>query len=645
MAIEDYRRYKLPVEVGVVPSTIPDIDVDTSKSKYYQSYIFHKGTIRTKGRTSSYYQYIYGNFDYSSTSRYKRSKITSIYTSYGTLGSSNSRNSNVTVSDVLKSPYDFQKILLRNSDTIYGTAYDDTIASHGGNDIILGEGGNDTIYAGSGNDTIRGGSGNDIIYGDGGNDTIYADSGNDRIMGGSGNDYIGGMDGIDTAIYDYKVESLKFTGFEGILKGLYIVKNTITGDEDRLSSIEKIYAKNNRGYYQTWNIEELLNSSGGASEHKTYTLNIYNNLNGKLSESDSFKEGDSFTFKVKVTGEKEGKRLYWRFSPGYVLNTLSDVNRDDFTSGRLTGSAILNNNGELSVNDKFEIDQLNDYEHMEVKIYSDSNRSNLVASSGRIIIKNTTPSTTKFDFSQNKSTKDIVDNWFSNSTAISSQIKDISDSQLDITTNTWDQTININRVSRASSAGGLIQAKQTTFNQPVKSGSVIEGGTGADTVRGLAGWDVLDSGAGDDLVHGGNGRDIITGGSGADELHGDFGWNTYRSEKDGAKDLIVIKSDQHLSNWIYGKAGNNPNGEKVDIIEGLDVTDEIKIVGVFTPDLTFSQATAKGVSGIGIYAKGALEGLYTGGDLSIAQIQGMTTGDPTAKWSYRTNATTPDLLA
>ncbi|WP_320676198.1 calcium-binding protein [Prochlorococcus sp. MIT 1300] len=254
-------------------------------------------------------------------------------------------------------------------------------------------------------------------------------------------------------------------------------------------------------------------------------------------------------------------------------------------------------------------------------------------------------SSSKYNFQESDKVSSIVDNWFSTSTAITSQSKDISDSQLAITTNTWDQTININRVSRAASSGGLIQAKQITFNQPVKSGSVIDGGNGVDTVRGLAGWDVLDSGAGDDLVHGGNGRDIITGGSGADELHGDFGWNTYRSEKDGAKDLIVIKSDQHLSNWIYGKAGNNPNGEKVDIMEGLDAFDEIKIVGVFTPDLSFAQATAKGVSGVGIYAKGALEGLYTGGDLSIAQIQGMTTGDPTAKWSYRTNATTPDLLA
>jgi len=157
---------------------------------------------------------------------------------------------------------------------------------------------------------------------------------------------------------------------------------------------------------------------------------------------------------------------------------------------------------------------------------------------------------------------------------------------------------------------------------------------------------VLDGSGSDDLIRAGNGRDVITGGAGADELHGDFGWNTYRSEKDAYKDLIVIKSDQYLSNWIYGKAGNNPNGEKVDIIEGLDATDEIKIVGVITSDLTFGEATAKGVSGIGIYAQGALEGLYTGGDLTTAQIQSMTTGTLTTQWDFRGGVTkAPDLLA
>ena len=162
-------------------------------------------------------------------------------------------------------------------------------------------------------------------------------------------------------------------------------------------------------------------------------------------------------------------------------------------------------------------------------------------------------------------------------------------------------------------------------------GSVLNGGAGKDVISGRAGWDVLDGGDDDDLIHRGNGRDIISGGAGRDELHGDFGWNTYKSEKDGVSDLIAIKSDQYLVNWLYGKAGNNPNGEKADIIEGLDSIDKIKIIGVDTRDISFAaNVVAHGVTGIGIYGKGALEALYTGGDLTLAQITQMTSGDASA---------------
>ncbi len=60
--------------------------------------------------------------------------------------------------------------------------------------------------------------------------------------------------------------------------------------------------------------------------------------------------------------------------------------------------------------------------------------------------------------------------------------------------------------------------------------------------------------------------------------------------------------------------------------------------------------SARGVTGIGIYAKGTLEAVYTGGDLSISQIQSMTTGDASATamanklWSYRGSNTVPALL-
>ncbi len=246
------------------------------------------------------------------------------------------------------------------------------------------------------------------------------------------------------------------------------------------------------------------------------------------------------------------------------------------------------------------------------------------------------------------SSGDVVKNWFKNSSNLVQQI-DVKKSFLTISSHSWSDTIEINRVVKASNFGGLIQAKQskTALNRSAnpREGSVLEGSSGVDTVRGLAAWDVLDGGNGNDLIHGGNGRDIISGGKGSDELHGDFGWNTYRSEKDGEKDLIAIKSDQYLNNWMHGKAGNSPNGEKADFIEGLDEKDEIKIIGVMTADLTFRSINHREINGIGIFAKGTLEAIYTGGDLSLTQITAITTGESSTQWSYRTEEAPPELLS
>ena len=223
----------------------------------------------------------------------------------------------------------------------------------------------------------------------------------------------------------------------------------------------------------------------------------------------------------------------------------------------------------------------------------------------------------------------IVGQWYWD--AQQSGVQDVSDPYfMEIATTTWNDLIQVNRVGKTSDPGGALVARQVDQNNP-KVGSVLSGGTGNDDIRGKAGWDFLSGGAGNDLIRAGNGRDIITGGPGADELHGDFGWNTYKSEKDGASDLIAIKSDHYLVNWLYGQASNNPNGEKADIIEGLDSIDKIKIIGVDTRDITFAaNVSAKGVTGIGIYGKGALEALYTGGDLTVAQITQMTSGDASA---------------
>ncbi|MBM3350004.1 MAG: calcium-binding protein, partial [Betaproteobacteria bacterium] len=103
----------------------------------------------------------------------------------------------------------------------------------------------------------------------------------------------------------------------------------------------------------------------------------------------------------------------------------------------------------------------------------------------------------------------------------------------------WNLSIRINEVKALDNSDSSSEAQQIDFNNPYVSGSVIQGGNGNNQLFGKAGWDILDGGKGNDLIRAGNGRDILTGGLGADELHGDFGWNTYKSEKDGFSDLIA----------------------------------------------------------------------------------------------------------
>ena len=272
------------------------------------------------------------------------------------------------------------------------------------------------------------------------------------------------------------------------------------------------------------------------------------------------------------------------------------------------------------------------------------------------------PAPKKLNYWSNSSVDYIADSWIRTGLNEASGKFDPASNEFFINTasNTWMQEVSVNRINKLGhdSTDSFLQARQLSFDstglpssQDISiDTSILVGNEDKNTLRGLAGWDILESGGGADLIHGGNGRDIIDGGAGSDELHGDFGWNTFKDQQDGSKDLIAIKSDQHLSNWWYGKAGNSPNGEKADFIEGLDATDEIKIIGVFTPDISVvDNVTARGVTGIGIYAKGTLEAVYTGGNLSTSQIQNMTTGDGSTTamnnqmWSYWGDNTVPAL--
>ena len=99
---------------------------------------------------------------------------------------------------------------------------------------------------------------------------------------------------------------------------------------------------------------------------------------------------------------------------------------------------------------------------------------------------------------------------------------------------------------------------------------------------------------------------------------------------------ILIRFTSKVTNShtiTFDKAGNNADGQKLDIIESLDSFDQIKIQGVTTNQLSFDRvfdlATPSGqVSGIGIYADGYIEAIYTGSNLSESQLDRMTEGIP-----------------
>lgn len=172
------------------------------------------------------------------------------------------------------------------------------------------------------------------------------------------------------------------------------------------------------------------------------------------------------------------------------------------------------------------------------------------------------------------------------------------------------------------------------------SGLDLQGTNGSDYLYGTSqndkmaakiGADVLQGLAGNDELRAGNGRDIIVGGNGADISYGGFGRNTFQSEIDGERDKLFFKSDQFAYNYIYDSAGNNPDGAKTDMIEGLDPFDQIGIQGAENSQLSFQYINNWNIaggtySGIGIFVKNYIEAVYTGTNLTVAQVRNMTNG-------------------
>ena len=132
--------------------------------------------------------------------------------------------------------------------------------------------------------------------------------------------------------------------------------------------------------------------------------------------------------------------------------------------------------------------------------------------------------------------------------------------------------------------------------------------------------------AGVDRLTGGPGNDELQGLDGADQLRGGGGSNWYASPADAAQDWILINRD--------GSRRLSRSARTVDVITEIGAEDRIAILGARTRQLAVGRVTLDSPSygpleGLGIFASGRLEAVYTGGDLSRAQLSQLTIGLPT----------------
>ena len=152
------------------------------------------------------------------------------------------------------------------SNTIFGTAGNDTLSGSALDEIILGFEGDDILVGNAGNDTIDGGDGFDtvdfsssgavtvnlqsqsasdgtdidvlrnieLVLGSGYNDSLTGDGSDNSFIGGSGDDTIDGGDGIDTVDYSSASDAVS------VDLGNSVATDDGEGDVDTLTNIENV---------------------------------------------------------------------------------------------------------------------------------------------------------------------------------------------------------------------------------------------------------------------------------------------------------------------------------------------------------------------------------------------------------------------
>jgi Ca2+-binding RTX toxin-like protein len=382
------------------------------------------------------------------------------------------------------------------NDRLHGRGGDDLLEGNGGHDLLLGNRGDDALVGGEGNDRLRGGHGddemnggagrdwlrahfgNDWLYGDDGDDRLQGNRGDDLLRGGAGDDRLEGGQGND--VLDGGAGDDQVSGGQGDDVFLYrqgdgndfFNGERGAGDVIRLDGIAEGW---------TLNLQKgrVVSEEGGH-------LQLAHGSKGTLVFADGSKVRFNGIERIESIALAPSETPPPNQAPGNLELSASMVN-ENAPDGTVVGliSAADPNPGDT----------------LAYALLDDAG--------GRFAIDAATGAITVKDGS-------LLDFWTADQHSVVVEVTDgggLSASATFSIAVEWDNS------GDDTVSGG-------------DADNVIDGGPGADTLRGEGGNDhliggdgddELDGGAGDDVLEGREGDDFLLGGDGADQLSGATG--------------------------------------------------------------------------------------------------------------------------
>ncbi len=419
-----------------------------------------------------------------------------------------------------------------SDDYVRGGNQNDTIYGENGDDFLFGYQGDDTLYGGAGIDRLNGEQGDDTLYGEDGVDYLYGEEGSDTLDGGLGDDYLYGQNGDDIAYGGAGADYIRGDNGNDELHG--------GDDNDELigsNGNDTLYGDAGNDRIDGWADDDLIYGGLGADT-------LYGDKGGydtKYTGNDTIYGEDG---NDKLYGQQGNDLLYGGLGndnlyAGDGIDTLDGGDGNDNLYGQDGTNILIGGLGNDNLYSGSGDDTVDGGDGVDTLLYQQ-------ATSGVVI-----------DLGSGTATGDGNDTFTGIETVWGSNQNDT------ITGDSGDNNLN------GSSGDDLVYGGL--------GADIIGGGSGDDTLyggddnddlNGAAGNDILYGDDGDDTLDGHVGDDTLYGGTGADSLYGDDGidilygesGDDYLNGEDGNDTLYGGDGDDWLGGYndddtLYGGAG------------------------------------------------------------------------------------------